>query len=181
MSDAVIKAEKLVLSFLKGKEVHDLFAKEMQEKLTINGQKLNFWKDHFHIDIPYTNLNPAICKDIDIMLLKLNQEAALYYALANTRVETMGRANETLYGQRFNAIVQEYKQRNEKLPAHATLEMLANAENDEIESAKSQFEIEKVFWKDILDHLSTIRKIVENITWNHKNDLDIKYAKDYGA
>jgi hypothetical protein len=181
MSHTIAQAEELVKSFLKGKEVHDIFAAQMNEKLIINGQKLEFWREHFKIEIPYDNLNPAICRDLDLRLLKLNQEAALYFAIANARVQCMERGNTSLYRQRFNAIVQEYKSRNEKLPANATLELMAKSENDEVDSANSLFEVEKMFWRDILDHLASIRKILENVTWNNKADVEIKYAKNFGS
>lgn len=152
----------------------------MDEKLTINGKHFSHWKEYFHIDIPYDNLNPSIVRDLDLKLLKLNQEAALFYAIANARVQTIGRGTDSIFRQKYNAICQEYKSKNEKLPAAATIEQMAKADFDDIESAKTQFEVEKTFWKDILDSLASIRKILENATWNSKNDLDIKYAKNYG-
>lgn len=178
---AAAKAEDLLSSVMKGKEIRDLFAKKMDIQLTINGQTLEYWQTHFYLEVPYDNLNPGICKELDLKLLNLNQEAHLYYAIANARIQSMERGNESLYRQRFNKIVGEYKARNEKLPAHATLDTLANAETDEIVSAKAFFEIEKSFWKDILDHLNTIRKILENATWNNKADHDMKFASNYGG
>lgn len=182
MSDtAASQADALLSSFMKGKDIRDMFAENMAHKMLINGQLLEYWKDYFQLEIPYDNLNPTICRELDLKLLRLNQEAHLYYAIANTRLQAMERGNESLYRTRFNKIVSEYKTRNEKLPAHATLDTLANAETDEIVSAKSHFEIEKTFWKDILDHLSTIRKILENATWNNKADHEMKFANNYGG
>jgi hypothetical protein len=164
MSDA--KAEDLLARLLKGKAIHDKFAKDMREKLLINGESMDSWEDKFKITINTNDLNPAICKQLDLLLLEHNQEVAFYHAVASAKSQMLKRGGDSAYRDKFYALVQEYKEGNKKLPAAATLENLAKVENDDIESAQSIAEVEKLFWSNILDHLTTCRKIIENATLN---------------
>ena len=161
-----IKAEDLLVRLLKGKAIHDKFAVEMRQRLLINGETIDTWEKKFKITIATDDLNPAQCKQMDIMLLDRNQEAAFYHAIASAKVQMLKRGGDSAYRDKFFAIVEEWKAKGGKLPASATLENLAKVETDDVESAGTIANIEKQFWSDILDHLTTCRKIIENATLN---------------
>lgn len=163
--DPELKAKYLLEILLRGKQVHDLFAKSMKEKLLISGRTIEEWETEFKIKVPTDNLTPAMCKQIDIKLMELNQEASFFHAVATAKLQMIKRGGESAFRDRYFALVQEYKDKK-KLPAAATLENLAKVENDDIESAQSIAEVEKGFWVNILDHLSSCRKIIENATFN---------------
>lgn len=160
------KAEALSAKLLKGKEIHDQFALDIKDKLKINGQTMEFWEKRFKVTLNTDNLSPAICKQWDVTLLEFNQEVAFYHALASAKVQMIKRGSESVYRDKFFAIVEEYKAKDVKLPASATLENLAKVEVDDVESAQTIAQIEKQFWSDVLDHLTTCRKIIENATLN---------------
>ncbi len=160
------KAEDLLARLLKGKAIHDKFAIDMREKLLINGDTMDSWEDKFKIRINTDDLNPAMCKQMDVILLQHNQEVAFYHAVASAKVQMIKRGGDSAYRDKFYALVQEYKDKGAKLPASATLENLAKVETDDVESAETIASIEKQFWSDILDHLTTCRKIIENATLN---------------
>lgn len=160
------KADELLSKLLKGKEIHDLFAANMRKQLLINGKTMEQWEDRFKIKIPTDDLTPAICRQYDYKLLELNQEASFYHAIAGAKLQMIKRGGDSTYRDKFFAIVQEYKEKNIKLPAAATLENLAKVETDDVESAQSIAEVERDFWSDILNHLSSCRKIIENATFN---------------
>ncbi len=160
------KAESLLAKLLKGKAIHDKFAAEMRAKLLINNETMATWEKKFKITISTDDLTPAICKQLDVLLLDHNQEAAFYHAVASAKLQMLKRGGDSAYRDKFFALVQEYKDKGAKLPASATLENLAKVETDDIESAQTIANIEKQFWSDILDHLTTCRKIIENATLN---------------
>jgi hypothetical protein len=164
--DAKAKADALLDKLLKGKQIHDLFASNMRNHLLISGQSLDDLEKKFKLKIQTDSLTPEICKMYAFQLMNLNQEAAFYYAVANAKSQMLKRSGESTYRDRFYAIVQEYKTADKKLPANATLENLARIENDDLDSAEAIAEIEKRFWQDILDHLSSLRKLIENATFN---------------
>ena len=165
--DAKAKADSLLDKLLKGKQIHDLFASNMRKHLQITGQSIDVLEARFKIKIQTDNLTPEICKMYDLKLMELNQEASFYYAIASAKQQMLKRSGESTYRDTFYAIVQEYKTADKKLPANATLENLARVENDDLDSAQAIAEIEKQFWKDILDHLGSMRKLIENATFNN--------------
>lgn len=165
------KAEELLEGLLRGKEVHQIFAENMRKQLTISGKGVDFWEDKFKITIPTDNLTPALCKELAMKLMELNQEAVFYHAVAQAKSQFLRRGSEATFNNKFWTIVQEHKQKGGKIPAAATLERLAKCDNEEYDSAQTIADVEMKFWKDILDHLSTCRKLIENASLNVSVEL----------
>ena len=168
--DSKSKADALLVKLLKGKEIHDLFAENMKRHLLINGKSMDQWEKEFKIYIKTDNLTPQICKQFDLTLLELYQEASFYYATASAKLQVIKRGGDSTFRDKFFAITEEYRCANKKLPAATTLENLAKVENDDLESAQAIAEVEKSFWSDILDHLSHCRKLIENATFNNNTE-----------
>lgn len=168
MSVEEVKAKSLVDRLLSGKKIHDQFAGMIRQQLMISGRTMDEWEQTFRIHINQDNLNPSTCKELDAKLIDLHQDAAFYHAVAVVKLQMIKRGNDSAFRDRFTALVQEHKQTNGgKLPSAVTLENLAKFENDDVESAQSIAEIEKGFWSNILEHLSTCRKILENASFNN--------------
>lgn len=161
------KAESLVNKLLAGKKIHDQFAGMIRQRLFISGKTMDEWESTFRIHIPQDNLNPSNCKEMDSKLIELHQEAAFYHAVASAKLQMIKRGGESSFRDKYHALVEEYKHNGGKLPSAVTLENLARVGNDEVESALSIAEIEKSFWSNILEHLSTCRKILENASFNN--------------
>lgn len=161
------KATSLIDSLMQGKEIHDKFAENMRSKFLINNKTMDEWEEQYRIQLETDNLTPAICRQYDLKLLEYNQEVAFFHAMAAAKVQLLSRGHISAYRDKFYALVQEYQQKGGKLPAAATLENLAKVETDDIESASTMADVEKTFWSNILDHLTTCRKIIENATMNN--------------
>lgn len=165
------QAEKLLKALLKGKEVYKLFGETMRKQLTISGEPIDHWEKKFKLSIPVDDLTPAICKQLDVQLMDLNQEATFHHAVASAKVQMIKRGCESQFNDKFWALTQEYKEKGKKLPAAATLTTLATIQNDDMESAQSLAQVETKFWKDILDHLATCRRLIENASLNISVEL----------
>ena len=165
------KAKILLSKLMSGKEVHKIFAEHMKEQLLINGKQMDFWEKHFRIEIPVDNLTPSMCKVLSMRLMNLNQEAAFFQACATAKAQIVKRGTTAAYNDKFWGIVQQYKSEGKKLPAAATLETMAKVDNEDLDSAQTIADIENRFWKDILDHLSTCRKLIENASMNIATEL----------
>lgn len=176
------RAKLLVDKLLKGKEIHDAFVDIMREEILINGKSMSHWENRFRLDISSNELDPSICKDIDMQLIKLNQEASFYLAFAESKVEAIESGGEQAFRDKFVSIVETIKQENPKarLPSKDTLEYLARAKNSDLLAAHSVAKMELRFWKNILSDLDKCRKIVENATWNNKNEFDMSRGINYG-
>jgi hypothetical protein len=175
VSDAEIKADKLMEKLMIGKEIHDIFSEKMRENLLIGGYTMEYWEDYFRLPV-HSNMTTSVCKELASKLMELNQEAAFFHAAASAKLQVIKRGGESAYRDKLFALVEEYKQKNEKRPAASMLENLAKLESDDIESAYSVAEIEKTFWSNILDYLSTCRKLVENATFNSSIEAKMQQA-----
>lgn len=165
------KADLLVKKLLKGQQVHNMFADTMKRQLTVSGQSMEHWENKFKISIPTDNLTPAMCRDLDMRILELNQEATFYHAVASAKAQWLKRGSESAFNDKFWTIVQEFKAKNERVPGQDTLKTLASIGNEEVDSAQTIADIECKFWKDILEHLGTCRRLVENASMTISTEL----------
>lgn len=160
------QAEQLLNSLLSGKKVHELFAEGIKRQLPISGKSIDFWEGKFRIHIPTDNLTPTLCKEISMKLVDLHQEATFHYAVATAKQQMIKRGSESSYLTQFSAIVEEYREKGKKLPAADTLKTLSSIPNEDIDSAASIADVEVRFWKSILEHLHTCRKLIESASMN---------------
>lgn len=165
------KADELMGFILKGSEVHHLFGDSMRKQLLLSGQPIAHWEQKFRMTIPVDNLTPSLCKELDMTLMAHNQEATFHYAVASVKSQMIKRGTDAAFTAKFWQLVTEHKEKNIKLPAAATLENMAKVDSSELESAATLAEIETKFWKDILEHLNTCRKLIENASLNISVEL----------
>ena len=165
------KAQILLNKLITGKQVHQIFADSMKEQLLINGESMEHWEKHFKMNVPSDNLTPSLCKELSMRLIELNQEAAFFQACATAKAQIIKRGTTAAYNDKFWTIVQQYKSEKKKLPAAATLETMARVDNEDLDSAQTIADIESKFWKDILEHLSTCRRLIENASMNIATEL----------
>ena len=159
------KADELLNTLRKGKSVYDIFSENFRKQYLIAGRTIELWEKDFKISVP-NDLDPSTCKELDIKLMELHQEAAFHKASATAVVQALKKGSETEFRNRFTALVTEYKVKNLKLPAAATLESLAKTEIDDVEAALMSAEVAADFWQSIMEHLSFCRKILEQGTIN---------------
>jgi len=160
------KTDLLLEKVKEAKQVLAILAKQIDTDMLISGYPPSHWRQKFKITIPSDGLNPGILKGLDVKLLELNQEAAFFQAIAQARMQLIKRGVDSTYYAAYASVVEEYKAKGGRLPAASTLETIAKIENSSLNSASTLAEIEFRFWKDILDHLSTCRKLVENASLN---------------
>jgi hypothetical protein len=158
-------AQTLLNNLKKGKETHDIFAKNFRELYKVSGKTVKEWESYYKISVP-ENPDPQICKMLDMKIMGLYQEAAFLHTEASARVQALKKGSDTEYRARYTALVQEYESSGKKLPARGTLEDLVRSETDNIESALINAEIQKEFWSNIMDHLNMCRRLLENATIN---------------
>jgi len=164
MNDLTPKAqgEKLLATMQNGKEVLAYFDEKLKKDLLIAGHPMQHWKDEFHVHVQPDNMTPSLCKETDMKILQFNQEVAFFHNVAFARREMIKHGNEAVYMKRFQELVREYKESQKKLPAAATLETLARADQLDVESAQAIAEIEVVFWKNMLNSLGRSQRLVND-------------------
>lgn len=160
------KAEELLTSIKKSKSVYDAFAVSFRTRYQISGHTIEEWEKEYKVVVP-EDLNPQQCKQFDIRLMGMHQEISFFRAAARAILQALSKGSETQYRSKFSALVAEYKQRGEKLPAAATLESLARIDLDDVDGALMAANIANNFWEDILKHLDYCRKLVESIAMSN--------------
>lgn len=167
-------ADKMIERLRTGKNIHDLFAEQVKTRILIQGKTMEQWKKHFTVKIPETpDINE--CRNLDMKIMALHEEAAFLKAMAEASHTLGKRSHDSAYREKFTSLVSEYKAENKKLPAKDTLETLAKAELDDIESGLSYSELSIKFWKEILEDLNFKRRVIENATIN--NSVEAKLAE----
>jgi hypothetical protein len=168
---AEIQAEELAVKIKSGKAVFKQLSKKLEGELVFAAQPLSHWKDYFKLNIPDQDLNPIVLKGLDMKLMELYHEASFYYSMANSLSQMIKNGAESNYQTIFLGLVEQFKGTGQKLPAAATLENLARIQNMTQDSASWYAEVEVKFWREVLDNLSSQRKIIENASLNISVEL----------
>jgi len=135
------------------------------KKVLISGKTLAEWRSYFTITIP-PDLNPQTCIDILSGLAGLYQEAAFFKTRADRTAQHLSQAAKLAFNKEFHLQIDSYRDKNARLPSKDTLEVMAEQKIVELRTAEQSSKIELSFWKDVIDNLSTVRKILEQITIN---------------
>lgn len=173
-----LAAEGIINQLRKSKKIHDAFAKQFDSQYHIAGKLMAEWKGYFKIHLP-PDMNPQTCQVADRELMGLHQEATFLKAAAETRLAAYRNANDERYRSKYAALVSEYKQSGQKLPAKDTLTALAEYSLGSMKDAVVHAEIELSFWKEILNDLSNSRKLIENVTINLASEAKALHNERY--
>ena len=115
------------------------------------------------IDIPKaSDLDEISFRELLIKLARNIQVCSNYYSVASSMVEAIGGGNNIKKSDVVNAIVINFQRKGAKRPA-AVIERMADSYLSSTVSAKVAANIVKSFWKQRLDTLLEMRKILEQI------------------
>lgn len=165
------QAERLLREMLRGKDVHKYFTESLKNNILVSGESIEHWEKVFKIRIKVEDLNPQACRDLDLQVMKLNEEATFLHNMAMARSQMIKHGNESVFMGKFQALVEEYKGKGKRLPAKDTLENLARAGQLDVESAQTIADIEVKFWKNILEHLGRCQSILKNASMMISTEL----------
>lgn len=179
VQSAQSKATAMMKRLMGGTEVYNLVKNEFEQNFLISGKPIKEWTQQFRVTIPTDNLTPAMIQEIGMQVMQLHQEAAFHHAAAQALMQYIKKGGELSYYQKFSELVSEHKESNQKLPAAATLEAMARADNKDEDSAAFRAEVAMKFWKLILEHLATCRKILETASFSVNNELRLEQQQNY--
>jgi hypothetical protein len=173
------KADAMIKRLVGGREVYDLMKADFEQNFLISGKPMSEWVEEFRVTIPTDNLTPQMIQEIGLQVMELHQKAAFHHAAAQALTQFIKRGGELSYYHKFNSLVEDHKTKNEKLPAAATLEAMAKADTGDEESAVFRSDVGTRFWKLILEHLATCRKILETASYSVNNELRLEQQQNY--
>jgi hypothetical protein len=138
----------------------------LNERLIIGGKNLQHWKaKFFDFDIP-EDADPIVCRHLSVKIMQLNQSASVFLTNANARYNAIKDSADWLYKEKYQELVAQYRQ-GERMPAAAFIETMAKASINEALNMAMVAEVEKNFWRDVINYLTRCRKQLENITMNN--------------
>lgn len=173
MSNAKERADDMIDSLRKGKNIHDIFAEQVRTRILIQGKTMEQWREHFKVKVP-DNPDIQACKEINVRLIGLHEEASFLKAMSDASYTLSKKSYDTKYRDKFASLVAEYKEGGKKLPAKDTLEVLASHDIDDIDGSLSYASMASSFWKQILEDLNYKRRVIENATIN--NSVEAKLS-----
>jgi len=179
MTSAKMKADAMLHRLVGGHDVYRIMKEDFEQHFFISGKTLGDWIEVFRVEIPTDNLTPQLIQELGMQVLRLHQEAAFHHAASQALTQFVKRGGELSYYHKFNELVMDHKRHNEKLPAAATLEAMARANTNDEESAAFRADVGTKFWKLILDHLDTCRKILETASYSVNNELRLEQQNNY--
>lgn len=165
-----------LLEHLKiGKGVYEGFITNFRSQYLIAGKTIKDWEKQFKIHIP-EDASPANCKQLDVQLMQLHQEATFNRASARAALQALKRGADNELNSTKAAMVAQYETSNNKLPAATTLDSLAKDKVKDVDGALMAATVASNFWEDILEHLAFCRKLLENISIN--NGIEAKATRN---
>lgn len=122
------------------------------------------WAKDLQIDIPKgKNLDIVSFREILVCLASNMQIASNYYSVACSMVDAIGGGNNMKKSDIINMLVSNYASKGAKRPAATVIERMADSYLASTVSAEKAAKIVKSFWKQRLDTLLDLRKILEQI------------------
>lgn len=122
------------------------------------------WANQLMVEVPSRkDLTVESFRQILLDLLENTQIASNYYSLAASMVEAINGGSSMKKSDIVRSIVNNYAARNAKRPAAAVIEKMADSYLSTTVPTGIAAKIVKNFWKQRLDTLLELRKIVEQI------------------
>jgi hypothetical protein len=158
MTDSIAKA---VEDYKKVREL-------LNNSIRVSGKTLAEWyTEIYSFKIP-DDLSPSETRKLSVKLIKLNRIVSSFQAMANVRYGSIKESSEWLYREKYNELVATAKATGEgKIPAAAYLDVMARTKTDDVTQMCMVASVELQFWKDALNYLGRMRKLLENVTMNN--------------
>lgn len=122
------------------------------------------WANHLMINVPkLSDLSVDTFRQILLDLIENTQIASNYYSLASSMVEAISGGSNIRRSDIIRSIVNNYAARNAKRPAAAVIERMADSYLSTTVPTSIAAKIVKNFWKQRLETLLELRKLVEQI------------------
>lgn len=154
-----------ILDALKaGAELYTSITESFVTEFVFYDKTLYEWAKELQIDIPKgKDLDIVSFRSILVSLAANIQVASNYYSVACSMVDAIGGGNNMKKSDIINMLVSNYAARGAKRPAATVIERMADSYLASTVSAEKAAKIVKNFWKQRLDTLLDLRKVLEQI------------------
>lgn len=140
---------------------------QLKDKLIVSGKTLAEWQDEFFSVNFSGTFTPLKCRRIGEQLFRMNQIASRFFSAASSRAHSIGEIYSFSYRATYKKAVTESLAHAGKIPAATLIETITKADTDELAALVTVAELEKIFWRDVINYLTRARKQLENISMNN--------------
>ena len=163
-SEYEVSAETIIDVVKEGSEIYSEITASFVQEFVFYDKTLYEWATVLMIKIPSAkDLDEVSYRDLLIQLANNIQLASNYHSVASSMAEAIAGGNSIKKSDVVNAIVMNFAKRGAKRPAAIVIERMAESYMSSTVSARVAAKIVKTFWKQRLDTLLEVRKILEQI------------------
>lgn len=159
-----ITAEDISNAIIEGAEIYSEITGSFMKEFVFYDKTLYQWATDLMIRIPNkNNLDANSFRGCLIELATNIQIASNYHSVAASMADGIAGGNSIKKSDVVSAIVDNFAKRGARRPAAAVIERMADSYMSSTVSANVAAKIVKNFWKQRLDTLTDIRKVMEQI------------------
>ena len=160
-----ISSEEIVETIMEGAQVYSNISSTFIQSFMFYDKTLYEWASELMITIPSAKeLDPNKFREVMIKLAQNVQIANNYYSVSCTIEDAISGGNSIKKSDVIAAIVQRYASKGAKRPAATVIDQMAESYMSGTISAKVSSKMVKNFWKQRIDMLLEVRKIMEQIS-----------------
>lgn len=159
-----ISSESIIETIKEGTEIYSEITSAFIQTFVFYDKTLYEWASELMINIPNVkDLDSSKFREILLQLAANTQIANNYYSVSCSVGDAIIGGNSIKKSDVVNAIVQNYARKGAKRPAATVIDSIAESYMSSTISARVASKLVKNFWKQRLDMLLEIRKIMEQI------------------
>lgn len=160
-----ISSEEIVETIMDGAQVYSTVSSTFIQNFMFYDKTLYEWASELMITIPPAKeLDSNKFREVMITLARNVQIANNYYSVSCTIEDAISGGNSIKKNDVIAAIVQRYAAKGAKRPAATVIEQMAESYMSGTASARVSSKMVKNFWRQRIDMLLEVRKIMEQIS-----------------
>ena len=174
-----VSADDLVKAITKHKDFLGKFATVLDDNYTMysiedeNGKQVPMtpreWGQYFKVEIPESP-TPGDLLSLQSKMVDLFDKAMFYLAHSQLIMESFEEGSTEQINLAIANLVRTHDPKDGRLPAAATLQAIASADNDELIGGKAAAAARVNFWKHIVRKLERQMKLLEEARWTMHTD-----------
>jgi len=159
-----VSSDSILETIQEGAEIYSEISSGFIQSFVFYEKTLYQWASELMVDIPSVkDLDSVKFREILLQLAANTQIANNYYSVSCSIGDAIVGGNSIKKSDVVNAIVQNYSKKGAKRPAATVIEKMAESYMSSTISARVASKLVKNFWKQRLDMLLEVRKIMEQV------------------
>jgi len=159
-----ISSESILEVIQEGAQIYTEISSSFIQSFIFYEKTLYNWASELMIEIPDArDLDPMKFREVLIKLARNTQVANNYYSVSCSIGDAIAGGNSIRKSDVVNAIVNNYAKKGAKRPAATVIEQMADSYMSSTLSARVASKLVKNFWKQRIDMLLEVRKIMEQV------------------